>query len=210
MSMIEQFKSEAYALEQSARANGQIIKHAAALEEIAKRHGFENWRALRASATAIQVADVPNSIEMKRYRNAEWNFEVDVPTRWNEFPVNPANSPYEVNRFASHEEGTHLLIIFRRPFDPKKGAGDYMAEVERGLSKKGFGNFVAGTTKVGLRIAPTLDFERPMDDGRTWYCREYFIAEGTLAYCLGFGTDCRREMVGIFDQSAKSFVANSG
>ena len=30
------------------------------------------------------------------------------------------NSPYELIRFASSEDGTHLLIIFRRPHDPEQ------------------------------------------------------------------------------------------
>jgi REP element-mobilizing transposase RayT len=30
------------------------------------------------------------------------------------------NSPYELIRFASREDGTHLLIIFRKPHDPKQ------------------------------------------------------------------------------------------
>jgi hypothetical protein len=42
-----------------------------------------------------------NTTEMKRYKSAEWNFALDI-------------------RFASKEEGNHLVIIFRGPRDPQR------------------------------------------------------------------------------------------
>jgi len=59
-----------------------------------------------------------NTTEMKRYQSAEWNFTLDIPRRWNSFPPVSSNSPLEVIRFASKEDGTHLVIIFRGPRDP--------------------------------------------------------------------------------------------
>src|SRR4051812_36644380 len=61
-----------------------------------------------------------NTTDMKRYKSSEWNFMLDIPKRWNSFPPVSANSPYEVIRFASQEDGTHLLIIFRFPHDTKQ------------------------------------------------------------------------------------------
>jgi len=52
----------------------------------------------------------------------------------------------------------------------------------------------------------TLDFEKTMPDGSTWSCRHYFIIDGTLVYTLGFGTDKRDAMFGLYDKMAKSFV----
>jgi hypothetical protein len=46
-----------------------------------------------------------NTTEMKRYRSAEWNFALDIPKRWHAFPPVSSNSPAEVIRFASKEEG---------------------------------------------------------------------------------------------------------
>lgn len=61
-----------------------------------------------------------NPTEMKRYESAEWNFALDIPKGWHSFPPVASNSPLEVIRFASKEDGTHLVIIFRGPRDPKQ------------------------------------------------------------------------------------------
>lgn len=49
-----------------------------------------------------------------------------------------------------------------------------------------------------------LDFDKPKGK-RTWSCREYFLAEGTLAYTLGFGTTNKAAMFELYDRMAKSF-----
>ena len=56
---------------------------------------------------------------MRRYVSQQWGFSLDVPERWNAFPVDPTNSPYEVVRFASSEDGFHNIIVFRNPRDPE-------------------------------------------------------------------------------------------
>jgi hypothetical protein len=61
-----------------------------------------------------------NTTEMKRYKSAEWNFSLDIPSRWHALPTVSSNSPLEVIRFASKEEDNRLVIIFRGPRDPKK------------------------------------------------------------------------------------------
>ena len=49
-----------------------------------------------------------------------------------------------------------------------------------------------------------LEFDRPQGKG-TWSCREYFLAEGTLQYTLGFGTSDKAAMFELYDRMAKSF-----
>ncbi len=144
------------------------------------------------------------SPELKHYTNAEWNFALSIPKRWNSFPPVCTNSPWELIRFASHEEGTHLLIIFRKPHDPRKSLKEVIREVEQQLAGQGFGNFETRETSIGPRTALTLDFDRPQGDG-TWSCREYILADGTLSYTLGFGTNKKAGMFELFDRIAKSF-----
>ncbi len=139
MSSIEQLKSEAAALEAKARAQGHPMKHCDALEQVARNHGYDSWRACRAilAATAPAIsAPLPeklqiNDIEMKRYNSREWHFELNIPKRWNAFPAVPTNSPNEVIRFASHEDGNHLLIVFRNPYDPQQSPEAYSGQIQQ-------------------------------------------------------------------------------
>src|SRR5205085_569373 len=119
-----------------------------------------------------------NTTDMKHYKSSEWNFALDLPKRWNSFPAVTTNSPYEVIRFASQEDGTHLLIIFREPHDPKQTLKEVSDRVQQILASHEFGNFVTAETTIRSRAALTLDFDRPKD-GKTWSCRHYFVAEGT-------------------------------
>lgn len=212
MSPLEKLKSEAAALEAKARGSGHPLKHSAALEQVARAHGYKNWRACLAVLTKVAPGSSPtpssepqlNEVEMKRYKSSEWNFGLDIPTRWNAFPGVPTNSPYEVIRFASHEDGVHLLIIFRAPYDPQKSPRAYSEQIQQILVKKEFSNFVTAETAIGSRVVLTLDFDKPMDNG-TWSCRHYFVFNGTLAYTLGFGTNKRDAMIDLYERMAKSF-----
>ena len=62
-----------------------------------------------------------NTTDLKHYQSSEWHFALDIPKRWNSFPPVSANSPYELIRFASREDGAHLLIILRKPQGPGFG-----------------------------------------------------------------------------------------
>src|SRR5450755_2621604 len=87
MSSIEQLKSEAAALEAKAHAQGHPMKHCDALEQIARNHGYDSWRACRAIlGDPVSAISTPlpekrsiNAIEMKRYNSKEWNFALDIP-----------------------------------------------------------------------------------------------------------------------------------
>src|SRR5215471_13974278 len=100
-----------------------------------------------------------NNIEMKRYTSAKWNFALDVPERWNSFPPMVANSPWEVIRFASREEGTHLVIVFRMPHSPKQPLEQRLDEMQQELARQGFGNFASSETTMGPRPAMMLEFD---------------------------------------------------
>ena len=145
---------------------------------------------------------------MKHYKSAEWHFELDIPKRWNAFPAVPTNSPSEVIRFASHEDGVHLLIIFRYPHDPQVSPETLSARIQKILADHGFSNFVTGETTIGSKRVLTLDFDRTNNDGMLWSCRHYFVIDGTLVYTLGFGTSKRDSMFDLYDRMAKSFVSN--
>jgi DNA-binding transcriptional MerR regulator len=142
--------------------------------------------------------------KMKHYESSQWHFALEIPERWNSFPPVSSNSPAEVIRFASHEYGYHILIIFRHPRDPMQPMQNRSDQVQQVLASNGFGNFVSGDTMLGVRPAVTLDFDRLQGDG-TWSCRHYFIAEGTLAYTLGFGTTDKATMFELFDRIARTF-----
>jgi hypothetical protein len=212
MSPIDALKSEAVALRAREKASGRTLKHCDALEQVAKSHGYANWRACCAilEAASKTVASPPtdkaqmNVNGMKRYKSSEWNFALDVPERWNSFPPVLTNSPYEVIRFASHEDGVHVLIIFRQPHDPTKGLKGHSELIQQFLASKGFENFVTAETTIGSKEALTLDFDKPQGDG-TWSCRQYSVAQGTLVFTLGFGTNRRAGMLELFDRMAKTF-----
>jgi hypothetical protein len=213
---IEELKSEAAALEAKARAQGHPIKHCDALEQVARNHGYDSWRACRAilgdpsSATgaALPEKSSVSNIEMKRYTSKEWNFALDIPARWNAFPAVPTNSPYEVIRFASHEGGVHVSIVFRQPYDPEPGPEAYVDQIQQSLVMGGFGNFVAAEATIGSRTVPTLDFDKRDDKLGTWSVRHYFVLHGTLAYVVSFGTNRWHAMVDLFDRIAKTFVVD--
>jgi hypothetical protein len=217
MSSIEQLKSEAAALEAKARAQGHPMKHCDALEQVARNHGYDSWRACRAilghpvSATGTALPEKPsiNDIEMKRYVSREWNFALDIPARWNAFPPVPTNSN-EVIRFASNEYGVHNSIIFRNPYAPKKGQQAFIDDMKPFLVKGGFGNFVQAETTIGSRVVPTLDFDKPWtgNNGGTWSVRHNFVFYGTLSYVVSFGTTKWHAMIGLFDRMAKTFVVD--
>ena len=145
-----------------------------------------------------------NTPDMKHYKSSEWNFALDIPKRWHSMPPQCTNSPYEVMRFVSKENGSHVLIVFREIHDSKQTLQQVSDAVQKILAGHGFGNFVPGNTAIGSRPVLTLDFER-QKDGATWSCRHYFVADDTLRYTLGFGTTNKAETFDLYDKMAKSF-----
>lgn len=207
MSMLDKLRAEAATLEAEARASGYSIKHSAALEEVAKRHGYDGWRACVAIFSDAALTDcTSNSLEMKPFRSSEWGFSLDIPARWNSFPAVLTNSPWEVIRFASHENGFHNLIVFHEPYDPKQSPEEHSKVIQDVLEKQGFSNFVRRTTKIRSKPTVTLDFDKSFE-GSVWSCRHYFMIDGsTLAYVLGCGSTKWSEVNDLFDGVAQSFT----
>ena len=61
---------------------------------------------------------------------------------------------------------------------------------------------ISGAALVSSAVG--LHDNEPQGEG-TWSCREYFLAEGTLQYTLGFGTTNKDGMFELYDRMAKSF-----
>jgi beta-lactamase regulating signal transducer with metallopeptidase domain len=163
-----------------------------------------------AAAFAQQPAAAIDGLAMKHYESVEWKFALDVPKRWNAFPPVSSNSPNEVIRFLSNENGVHSLIVFRIPKDPAQSTTALSANIQNILATKGFGNFVSGETIIGSQKVATLAFDRPRQDGGagTWNAIYYYFTDGTLAYVLGFGTTDRNAMFPLYEKMAKTFVSN--
>jgi beta-lactamase regulating signal transducer with metallopeptidase domain len=144
----------------------------------------------------------------RHYQNTEWNFGLDVPKGWNRFSPVLSNSPNEVMRFASGENGTQLLIVFRSFIDAQKGIAGHISTVEQSLEQKEhYAHFVAGETTIGSRRVATLDFDRQQADGGTRSVHQYLLVEGTLLYTLSFSTsDNQQTMIPTADRIASSFT----
>lgn len=145
-----------------------------------------------------------SGIEMQHYKSSDGSFELDLPKSWTSSPADRLNSPNELIRFGSKENGWHLLIIFRATRDPQSSPQSHAQQVQQVLAKSGFSNFVSGAATIGTRQVLTLDFDKPV--GGTWSCRHYFFFDGPVVYTLGFGTNKRDAMFNLFDQIARSFV----
>jgi serine/threonine protein kinase len=157
-----------------------------------------------ASLSAASGKSGMNTTDMKGYVSSQWNFALDIPRRWNSFPPVSTNSPDEVIRFASYEEGSHILIIFRSSHNPGQSQKEHSDQVQQVLAGIGFGNFSTAEAVLRSGAALMLDFDRPRGDG-TWSCRHYFLAGGAVRYTLGFGTSNKADMFDLFDRMAKSF-----
>jgi hypothetical protein len=211
-SSLSNLKAEATALRAHARASGRLLKHCTALEQVAQRHGFENWRACLATLSRSATTGRPSAggqkvteIAMKHYQNLEWDFSLDIPERWNKFPPVSSNSPNEVIRFASHEDGMHYCIIFRIPRDPKQAPMAFAENIQDVLSKQKFYNFAISETKPKSGSGLKLDCDRLQENGM-WYVREYFVFDEMLIHTVGFGTNRLDDAnIDLFERMAQSF-----
>jgi len=115
------------------------------------------------------------------------------------------NSPNEIIRFASHEEGTHYCIVFRLPHNPKLTPRAFAEGIQETLKKQEFSNFVISETELKAGSGLKLDCDRPQGDG-IWHVREYFIFDETLIHTLGFGTNRWDDrQIDLFGEMAQSF-----
>ncbi len=142
--------------------------------------------------------------DIYHYESREWSFTLDVPKRWNTAPRVPTNSPYELIRFVPHEEGKHILIVYRESYNPLGSLKRCADQRRRILAGVGFGGFVGRPATIRSKPAWTLDLEK-LENWGLWSCRYYFTAEGLLLYRLGFGTSDKAGMLPVFDRIAQSF-----
>jgi beta-lactamase regulating signal transducer with metallopeptidase domain len=158
------------------------------------------------SSASVALAGETGDAPMKHYKNDEWQFELDVPERWVPMPPVSSNSPLEVIRFGSQENGTQTLIVFRSPVDPNQSIERIVDGTQATLARIGFANFVQGETSIGSRRIKTLDFSRTTPDGQPWYCHYYYFVDGTVRYVLAFGTTSDpNQMLGLYDRMANTF-----
>jgi len=145
---------------------------------------------------------------MKHYQNAEWNFALDIPKRWNAFPPVSSNSPAEVIRFISSEHGSNALIVFRNPVDSNVTQPAVVANVRQVLAKIGFGNFTTGEVTLGARKVLTLEANRAAPQGTgTLNIRQYYFFDGSVMWALGFASDVKdANTVSLWDQMAQTFT----
>ena len=157
------------------------------------------------------VAKDASATQMKRYRNAKWDFALDVPAGWNALPpgsgrdADDVKSPYEVVRFAKLGDPT-LMSVYRMPYDPALGPAASVSQTQATLAKDGYSHFVGGETAIGRRRVLTLDGEKRQPGGETWHVRAYHVVDGTLEYVLGFGAADPATLSGVDDRVAKSFT----
>ena len=212
MSPIRLLKFEAVALKERESASGRAIKYREALERVAKRRGYHGWRAccsVLATTTVVECA-APNEAAarattgMRRYRNTDWNFALDIPAPWKSFPPVANSSPFEVVRFKSNEDGSHFLIVLRQPHSPERSLTEIADNTQKALRRKGFMNFEFAETTTGSGTALVHSFNKP-HPSETWSFRNYLIAEGAFVYTLGFGTNNGSGMSGLYNRVAKTF-----
>ena len=159
------------------------------------------------NGAGVAQAAVSNAVEMKHYRNEHWKFELDIPARWTVVPTGVGKN--EVAHFISVENGKHQVLVSRHMMRPKQTPKMVVDENQQNLTQKGYTNFVSGETMIGSNRALTLDFEThapEAPDGKTWYCRHYYVIKGNIGYLLAFGTSDRDAMFDVYDRMAKSFV----
>jgi hypothetical protein len=211
MSPIRLLKFEAVALKEREIASGRAMKYREALERVAKGRGYHDWRAccsVLANTTAVECPK-PKEVAarattgMRRYKNTDWNFALEIPAPWKSFPPVANGSPFEVVRFKSNEDGSHFLIVLRQPHNPEISLTEVADSTQNTLNKKGFMNFTIAETTTGSRAALVYSFNKRQPN-ETWSFQNYLIAEGSLVYTLGFGTN-KSGMFELYDHVAKTF-----
>jgi beta-lactamase regulating signal transducer with metallopeptidase domain len=161
-------------------------------------------------AAMAQTGDsaTTESKAIKHYKNADFGFQVDIPSSWRVVP-HAACCNGEMVRFSStNSSHDYTLYIARFPHDPMQSP---QAEAERAqqnlIKKELYSNFLTGQTTLGSEQVVTLDFDslNGSRDGTSHHVRDYFMISGTFLYILVFSTDRMTDVVP--DQVAGSFVA---
>lgn len=176
-------------------------------DRVASSFAFSGSVQAAAGASSTFTMSAPAASGSRHYQSTEWKFGLDVPQGWNRFAPVAANSPSEVVRFGTGENGYQLLIVFRYNFNTEVGLAAHIAGIEAVLGKMGFANFVTGQVTLGSSQVTTLEFNRTNADGSVWSCRQYFFIDNSLMYVLGFGTSAKpASVLAQQDSIAQSFT----
>src|SRR5580658_1067563 len=155
-------------------------------------------------------AATTESKAIKRHKNADFGFQLDIPNSWRVVP-HALCCNGEIVRFPStNSSHDYTLYIARFPHDPMQSPQAEAERVQQNLTKKElYSNLLTGQTTLGSEPVVTLDFDslNGSRDGASHRVRDYFMISGTLLYILVFSTD--RMTDGVPDQVAGSFVATS-
>ncbi|MBS0630397.1 MAG: hypothetical protein JSS11_00670 [Verrucomicrobia bacterium] len=174
MSPIEKLKAEAVALRAAENAAGRPLKHCEALERVAKKHGYANWRACLAALGAepetaaagappvepAPPADGAASGEFRPSRLAEGDFAVareSAFTRWMSAELRQAAVDFSRNLgllplYAETSENGTRYLFWQAPAGVR-------CEVRSGRAKEDFleldrRNRAAGRRLVSLHVGP--------------------------------------------------------
>lgn len=168
------------------------------------------------SRAGIARADEIGPLQVVRYVDNEWNFELDLPIHWKPLPSGSTTNllPRMAVTFGTSDSTDRLLIVSRHLYGPTKDTfKTILASAQEDMAKNGFVHFVPGEPiSIGTKRAIQLDFERvPMIGEGIWYCRNYYIVGTHGAYILAFGarniTAGQRDAVlKGYDRMARSFV----
>jgi hypothetical protein len=138
-----------------------------------------------------------------RVERPEHGFAVHVPEHWQELPLEPADTPYEVARFGYKDPNEHLCMVFR-----DEGAFGHVSEIaERArtaLEARGFSHFVMSDAEMAGREAVRLDFDN-VHGGELWSVSDYVVKAGDLVYILGVGTSEPDKDAPVFDEMLRRF-----
>lgn len=148
------------------------------------------------------------NVALKVVSKPEWGFTVRVPEAWAEFPPVLSSSAYEVARFAYRDHTNHMCIVFRMPGSPGLDPRGTAEQAQVSQRRKGFGNFALTPFDMGGRAGVRMTFDKTNELG-AWAAREYFVAAGSLVYCLGLASGDPKEDAALFDSMAAKFEITS-
>jgi hypothetical protein len=148
------------------------------------------------------------TVSFKAISKPDFGFTVRVPAGWSEFPPVLSSSAYEVARFAYQDHTNHMCIVFRLPGSPGLDPRFSAKQAEVSQRRRGFGNFVTDDVEVGRRAGVRLTFDKKSEIG-VWAAREYFVAAGSLVYCLGLASGDPSGDAALFDAMAGEFEITS-
>jgi hypothetical protein len=154
------------------------------------------------STTDAGAPDDP--IVWRRIERAEYAYAIHIPERWDEFPPDLRNSPWETARYSEKGDRRRGAIVFRNPDMPGRDARQVAEVTCQCLEATGYGNFGLQDTMLGDMPAARLDCDK-RDAGRIWAVREYIVVLGAVYLNFGMGTATPEDDRALIDAMAERF-----